>query len=67
MSHSTPFYGGEALSVIERLPVKAEPQENAVVVQSQFMYYLPLIIAVVTLALTLYMLSEQKKKGRSTK
>jgi hypothetical protein len=57
---ATPFYGG-AIAVIPKPP--ATPP--VVVVKKTFVDYLPLILAIISVALTLYILSEQKsRQGR---
>lgn len=63
MIPDTPFYSGDALSVIDNLPVKKEPQ--CVVVQKTFIDYLPLVLFAISIALTLYMISQQNKRRRA--
>jgi len=54
------FYSGEALMLGDQTPATQPVQ--SLVVRKTLVDYLPLIIAVITLALTLYMLSQQQKR-----
>jgi hypothetical protein len=57
---TTDFYSGEP--VVSKAVAVAAPQ--SVTLRKTFVDHLPLILAVVTLALTLYMLSEMNKSKR---